>query len=294
MNVKTKESSVEEGREYGGNEALALFCREIAKTKLLTKEEEIKLSKLVSTGDDDARTHMIVANLRLVVSIAHGFVNYGLPLLDLISEGCIGLMNAVDRFDPKKGVRFSTYAGIWIRQAMTKSLNKMSRTIRLPAGILDKASKARRAVAGLIQQGNHEPTVQDIAKESGLTICLINFLKNASKSTVSIHHILGDGESDSGQTLSDMIPDESAEDPRDFCDLSIMRGILYEELAKLGTRDRMMLDSRYGLSTGKEKTLEEVGNGIKLTRERIRQKEVKLLVTLRRRINQRSKESQPN
>jgi RNA polymerase primary sigma factor len=271
-------------------DALGLYLRDIGREKLLTPEEEIKLAARIKRGDKKARQRMIEANLRLVVKIAAEYADYGLPLLDLISEGNIGLMKAVERFDPKKGGKLSTYAGWWIRQAVRRALANQSKTIRLPVHQADKLARMRRVSEQMTVELGREPTDEEIAEEVGLTPQKITALKSSSIRPASLDARIGQDNGDTG--LGDLIADESAEDPSDQLKDKDMREGISTLFKALTPREREIMRLRYGLGGRQEKTLEEIGDKLGVTRERIRQIQLSALGKLRRALGRREAPTQ--
>jgi RNA polymerase primary sigma factor len=259
--------------------SLRLYLREISKTRLLTPAEEIELAAKIKNGDKEARTRMINANLRLVVKIAQDYSGYGLPLPDLISEGNIGLMKAVERFDPEKGGKLSTYAAWWIKQSIKRALANQSKTIRLPVHMVDKIAKMRRISAILAEALGREPTDEELAEEIGLPRRKLAMLKQASQRPTSLDAPINEGEA---TQYSEIIGDESAEDPLFALSEKNLHGELDDLLAVLDQRERQIIDERFGLSGRKPLTLEEVGREFGVTRERIRQLQNVALTKMRK------------
>ena len=263
---------------------IGLYLREIAQVPLLTPEEEVKLAAQIKRGNKKAREKMIKANLRLVVKIAHDFNNLGLPLLDLISEGNIGLMKAVERFDPNKGGKLSTYASWWIKQSIKRALANQSKTIRLPVHLVDKIGKIRRVSAQLTEELGREPTDEDIAEELGLAVAKVTHLKNVAIRPASLDaRISADDETPFG----DLVGDENAEDPFEALRDKDLREEVGDLLENLDKRERSIISYRFGLGGGRERTLEEVGHKFGVTRERIRQLQNIALRKLRRALGKR-------
>jgi RNA polymerase primary sigma factor len=249
-------------------DSLQLYLNEIGQVKLLTPEEELLLAKRVKRGDKKAREKMITANLRLVVKIARDYEGLGLPLLDLINEGNIGLMKGVERFDPAKGAKLSYYASWWIKQAMMRALANQSKTIRLPVHVVDKMAHIRRAEVKLREDFGHEPTDEEIAEHLGITSRRIQQYRNASKTPVSLDAPLGH---DEPKPISEAIADVNAAAPFDRLVNENNRGLVREALATLDERESRILALRFGLENGSPKTLEEIAARFDVTRERIRQ-----------------------
>ncbi|MCH7226639.1 RNA polymerase sigma factor RpoD/SigA [Haloferula sp. A504] len=274
--------------EYDSN--LKVYLREISKTPLLTPEEEVKLARKIKRGDKAARTQMINANLRLVVKIAQDYSGYGLPLADLISEGNIGLMKAVERFDPKKGGKLSTYAAWWIKQSIKRALANQSKTIRLPVHMVDKIAKMRRISTMLAEALGREPTDEELSEEIGVPRRKLAMLKQASQRPTSLDAPVNDGET---TRYSEIIGDESAEDPLSALSDKNLHGQLDDLLAVLDKRERRIIDERFGLDGRKPMTLEEVGREFGVTRERIRQLQNVALTKMRRALRRREKPIPP-
>jgi RNA polymerase primary sigma factor len=266
---------------YDGDSAIKLYLREIGQVALLTPQEEIELAAKIKKGDKKAREHMIKANLRLVVKIAHDYEGFGLPLLDLISEGNIGLMKAVERFDPSKGGKLSTYGSWWIKQSIKRALANQSKTIRLPVHLVDKISKMRRVAMKLQEEFGREPTDEELAEEMGMSPSRVAQMRTAAIRPASLDAPIGDDESNN---YSEIIPDENAKTPyRQLEDQTITR-MLQELVTTLDPREGTILRYRFGLDGGPERTLEEVGEKFGVTRERVRQIQNIALNKLRRMI----------
>src|SRR6266404_4437225 len=249
-------------------DALQLYLREIGQVKLLTPNEEIALAKRIKRGDTEAREHMIKANLRLVVKIARDYEGLGLPLLDLINEGNIGLMKGVERFDPTKGAKLSTYAAWWIKQGIKRALANQSKTIRLPVHVVDKVAHIRRAELKLREVLDREPTDEEVAEDLGLKTRRVREYRDASRAPVSLDAPIGTEESD---RISETVADVNAAAPFDRITRESDTELMREVLATLTERERAILGMRFGLDDGEPKTLEQVGEHFKVTRERIRQ-----------------------
>lgn len=258
---------------------IKIYLREIGKTPLLTREEEVELADRIKVGDKEARAHMIKANLRLVVKIAQDYANYGLPLLDLISEGNIGLMKAVERFDPNKGGKLSTYAAWWIKQSIKRALANQSKTIRLPVHMVDKISKMRRVAMVLSEELGREPTDEELAEEIGIDRAKLSHLKAAALRPASLDAPISD---DDTTEFGEIIGDEKAQTPLELLSHKNMHMQLDDLLEVLDERERKIIDARFGLAGQKPKTLEEVGQEFGVTRERIRQLQNIALKKLRR------------
>jgi RNA polymerase primary sigma factor len=257
-----------ERQPYDGDSAIKLYLREIGQVKLLTVQEEIELAAKIKKGDKKAREHMIKANLRLVVKIARDYEGIGLPLLDLISEGNIGLMKAVERFDPSKGGKLSTYGSWWIKQSIKRALANQSKTIRLPVHLVDKISKMRRVAMRLQEELGREPTDEELGEEMGMTSRRIGQMRLAAVRPTSLDAPIGD---DDSTNFSELVPDESAATPYETLEDKTVTGMLQEMVTKLDEREATILRFRFGLDGGPERTLEEVGVKFGVTRERVRQ-----------------------
>jgi len=276
--VQSSEGTVTNG------DSLQLYLREIGQVKLLTPAEEIVLAKRIKRGDKSAREHMIKANLRLVVKIARDYENLGLPLLDLINEGNIGLMKGVERFDPKKGAKLSTYASWWIKQAIKRALANQSKTIRLPVHVVDKVAHIRRAEMRLREVLDREPTDEEVAEELGIDAKRVRRYRQASRAPVSLDAPIGDDEND---RVSEVVADPNAALPSEQLVYESDNALVQEILATLPEREREILAMRFGLVDGKERTLEEVGERFGVTRERIRQIQEQALKTIRKTMEKR-------
>ncbi len=251
-----------------GENGIKIYLREIGQIALLTPKDEIRLAARIKKGDKAARAQMIKANLRLVVKIAHDYSNFGLPLLDLISEGNIGLMKAVERFDPKKGGKLSTYAAWWIKQSIKRALANQAKTIRLPVHLVDKISKMKRAGHKLSEQLGREPTDQELADVLGVTRAKVAQLRTISVRPASLDAPIGD---DDATEFSEIVGDEAALTPFELLRDKTLRQEVRDILEELEPREAEILTMRFGLDGSKPKTLEEVGRKFKVTRERVRQ-----------------------
>jgi RNA polymerase primary sigma factor len=281
----TSVEPVAPGESLAGD-PIRLYMREIGQVPLLTVKEEVALAKRIKRGDAAAREHMIKANLRLVVKIARDYENYGLPLLDLISEGNIGLMKAVERFDPNKGAKLSTYAAWWIKQAIKRALADQGKTIRLPVHVVDKLFHIRKAETKLVELLGREPTDLEIAEDTGLRADQVRDYRKASVAPTSLDAKLGD---DDTNRVADIVADPNAEAPYQQALEESDNEILSEVIRTLSPREQTILKLRFGLSGDDEKTLEEVGEQFGVTRERIRQIQDEALKKLRKRIQQRDR-----
>jgi RNA polymerase primary sigma factor len=270
----------------GGDTAIRLYLREIGLVKLLTPQEEIELAAKIKKGDKKAREHMIKANLRLVVKIARDYEGIGLPLLDLISEGNIGLMKAVERFDPAKGGKLSTYGSWWIKQSIKRALANQSKTIRLPVHLVDKISKMRRMAMKLQEVFGREPTDEELAAELGTTAGRVSMMRTASIRPASLDAPVGDDDSGS---YSEIVEDERAVNPYEELEDKTVVSMLTDMVKHLDDREATILRFRFGLDGGNERTLEEVGVKFGVTRERVRQIQNLALRKLRKMIERLEK-----
>jgi RNA polymerase primary sigma factor len=266
-------------REHESGNAIQVYLREIGRTPLLTPQEETELAVRVKRGDKRACARMIKANLRLVVKISHDYENLGLPLLDLISEGTIGLMKAVERFDPKKGAKLSTYAAWWIKQSIRRALSNQSKTIRLPVHVVDKMQKMNRVSLKLFQRLGREPTDAELADLLDLTPAKVAHLRTVAVRPASLDAAIGD---DDGTRFSDIIEDTEAMTPFELLKAKTMRQEIRQQLRHLSPREAEILTLRYGLNGQEPQTLDVVGTKFKITRERVRQIQEIALTKLRR------------
>jgi RNA polymerase primary sigma factor len=249
-------------------DSLQLFLKDIGKVRLLTAQEEVDLAKRIERGDLDAKQKMVESNLRLVVSIAKNYRNQGLPFLDLIQEGTLGLVRAAEKFDYRKGFKFSTYATWWIRQAIARALADKARTIRIPVHVVEKLNKIGRAERKLVTELGREPTPEEIAEVTGIDPEEVDSIKRSAQAPVSLEKPVGDEEeSEFGQ----FIADERAESPYERAAEILTKEALREALENLSYRERRVLELRYGLGGEHPRTLDEVGRTFNVTRERIRQ-----------------------
>ena len=268
----------DESKDMSVNDNVRMYLKEIGKISLLSLEEEQELSKRVAEGDEKAKNILAESNLRLVVSIAKRYVGRGLLFLDLIQEGNIGLMKAVEKFDYGKGYKFSTYATWWIRQAITRALADQARTIRVPVHMVETINKMARIERQMTLELNREPTDQELSKKMGLSVEKIAEIRKISQDPVSLETPIGE-EDDSH--LGDFLADERTMSPEDFATYEILKDELKQVLNTLTVREKEVLELRFGLFDGSSHTLEEVGKKFKVTRERIRQIEAKALRKLR-------------
>lgn len=277
--LQPKKRTVSEEKRFDlgdiSNDSIQMYLREIGKVPLLSTEEEVRLAKLKEKGDVDAKRRLIEANLRLVVSIAKKFTGRSLSLLDLIQEGNVGLFRAVEKFDYRKGYKFSTYATWWVRQAITRSLADQSRTIRIPVHMVETINKFTQIERQLIQSLGREPLPEEIAAEMGLPVDKVHQIIKISQDTVSLEANVGDDEEDS--TLGDFIEDVKTVTPDRAAALEILKDHVRGVISDLLPREQKILEMRFGLTDGVAHTLEEVGQEFGVTRERIRQIEAKAL-----------------
>ena len=260
------------------DDPVRMYLKEIGKVSLLTADEERELAIRMEQGDEEAKKKLCESNLRLVVSIAKRYLNRGLSFLDLIQEGNLGLIKAVDKFDYTKGYKFSTYATWWIRQAITRSIADQARTIRIPVHMVESINKLIRISRQLLQEYGREPTSEEIAKEMGITVEKVREIKKISQDPVSLETPIGEEED---SHLGDFIPDDDVPAPVDAAAYSMLKEQLMEVLDTLSDREKKVLMLRFGLEDGRPRTLEEVGKEFNVTRERIRQIEAKALRKLR-------------
>ena len=255
-----------------------MYLKEIGKVPLLSAEEEIELAKRMEQGDEEAKHRLSEANLRLVVSIAKRYVGRGMLFLDLIQEGNLGLIKAVEKFDYRKGYKFSTYATWWIRQAITRAIADQARTIRIPVHMVETINKLIRVSRQLLQEYGREPLPEEIAAEMGIPEEKVREIIKIAQEPVSLETPIGEEED---SHLGDFIPDDDAPAPADAAAFTLLKEQLMSVLSTLTPREEMVLKLRFGLEDGRARTLEEVGREFKVTRERIRQIEAKALRKLR-------------
>lgn len=260
------------------DDPVKIYLKEIGRVPLLTAEEEIELATRMAQGDKHARKRLSEANLRLVVSIAKRYVGRGMQFLDLIQEGNLGLIKAVEKFDYTKGYKFSTYATWWIRQAITRSIADQARTIRIPVHMVETITKVKKVSSQLLHENGHEPTPQEIADRLGITVDRVREILRISQDPVSLETPIGEEED---SHLGDFIPDEDAPAPAEAASRTLLKEQLSEILGTLTPREEKVLRLRFGLEDGRPRTLEEVGKEFDVTRERIRQIEAKALRKLR-------------
>jgi RNA polymerase primary sigma factor len=267
------------------DDSIQMYLREIGKVPLLTGEEEIDLAKRITKNDESARKKLTEANLRLVVSIAKKYMGRNLGLLDLIQEGNLGLFRAVDKFDWRKGYKFSTYATWWIRQAITRALADQSRTIRIPVHMVETLNKYAQAERQLVQDLGREPLPEEIAAEMGIDVEKVYHLKKISQETVSIDAPVGEESDEDASYLADFLEDEQRATPNETAGRQILKEYVQSILKDLDPREQKILKMRFGLEDGVTHTLEEVGEEFGVTRERIRQIEAKALERIKEHVD---------
>ncbi|MCL2248828.1 MAG: RNA polymerase sigma factor RpoD [Oscillospiraceae bacterium] len=260
------------------DDPVRMYLKEIGKVSLLTTEAEIELAKKMSEGDKEAKRQMAEANLRLVVSIAKRYVGRGMLFLDLIQEGNLGLIKAVEKFDYTKGYKFSTYATWWIRQAITRAIADQARTIRIPVHMVETINKVMRISRQLLQELGHDPTPEEIAEDMGMPVEKVREILKIAQEPVSLETPIGEEED---SHLGDFIPDEDASEPAEAASFTLLKEQLNGVLGTLTPREEKVLKLRFGIEDGRTRTLEEVGKEFSVTRERIRQIEAKALRKLR-------------
>ena len=255
-----------------------MYLKEIGTVPLLTVEEEVDLATRMAEGDEAAKKKMAEANLRLVVSIAKRYVGRGMLFLDLIQEGNLGLLKAVEKFDYTKGYKFSTYATWWIRQAITRAIADQARTIRIPVHMVETINKVMRVSRQLLQELGHDPSPEEIAEEMNIPVDKVRDILKIAQEPISLETPIGEEED---SHLGDFIPDEDASEPAEAASYTLLKEQLQEVLSTLTPREEKVLKLRFGLEDGRTRTLEEVGREFNVTRERIRQIEAKALRKLR-------------
>jgi RNA polymerase primary sigma factor len=263
---------------FATDDPVRMYLKEIGKVPLLTPDEEVALAERMSQGDEEAKHRMTEANLRLVVSIAKRYVGRGMLFLDLIQEGNLGLIKAVEKFDYTKGYKFSTYATWWIRQAITRAIADQARTIRIPVHMVETINKTIRISRQLLQELGHDPSAEEIAAEMDMPVDKVRDILKIAQEPVSLETPIGEEED---SHLGDFIPDEDASEPSEAASFSLLREQLEEVLDTLAPREKKVLELRFGIVDGRTRTLEEVGKEFNVTRERIRQIEAKALRKLR-------------
>ena len=276
IDVEHIDLSVPEG--IGVDDPVRMYLKEIGKVPLLSPDEEIELAKKIELGDEEAKKKLAESNLRLVVSIAKRYAGRGMQLLDLVQEGNLGLIKAVEKFDYRKGYKFSTYATWWIRQAITRSIADQARTIRIPVHMIETINKLNRISRQMLQEMGREPTPEEVAERLNVSVSRVREVLKISRDPVSLDTPIGE-EDDSH--LGDFIEDDSALSPADSAAFSMLRAELATALESLTDRERQVVKLRFGLEDGRARTLEEVGKEFNVTRERIRQIEAKALRKLR-------------
>ena len=260
------------------DDPVRMYLKEIGKVPLLTSEQEIALARRMAEGDDEAKKQLSEANLRLVVSIAKRYVGRGMLFLDLIQEGNLGLIKAVEKFDYTKGYKFSTYATWWIRQAITRAIADQGRTIRIPVHMVETINKVMRVSRQLLQELGHDPSSDEIAREMGMSVDKVREILKIAQEPVSLETPIGEEED---SHLGDFIPDDDAPAPSEAASYTLLKEQLISVLGTLTPREERVLKLRFGLEDGRARTLEEVGKEFNVTRERIRQIEAKALRKLR-------------
>ena len=264
------------------NDPVRMYLKEIGRVNLLTAAEEVELAIKIEEGDQEARQRLAEANLRLVVSIAKRYVGRGMQFLDLIQEGNMGLMKAVEKFDYKKGFKFSTYATWWIRQAITRAIADQARTIRIPVHMVETINKLLRTQRRMTQEFNREPTIEELAEELEMTPEKIEYVIKIKQDITSLDAGIGRDGDEEDSTLSDFVEDEDSITPEESAATQLLKEQVKEVLSSLSDREQKIIRMRFGLDNGKNHTLEEVGQEFAVTRERIRQIEAKALVKLRK------------
>ena len=281
------DSRAEDAAPAPDRNAIDLYLYAISQIPLASKEEEVALARRIRKGDEEARMRLIKANLRLVVKIAHDYANFGLPLLDLISEGNIGLMKAVERFQPEKGGKLSTYAAWWIKQSIKRALANQSKTIRLPVHLVDKISKLRKVALALTEELGREPFNEELAHEMGMSVNKVAHLRNVSVRPTSLDAPVGDSE---GTEFGDLVGDETASNPFEHLRNKSLIEDIKKMVEQLDERDASILRMRFGLDGDKPKTLEKVGRAFNITRERVRQLQNIALNRMRHSLDRKEKQ----
>ena len=276
INIEKIDLSVPDG--VGLEDPVRMYLKEIGKVPLLSAEEEIEYAKRMEQGDEEAKKRLAEANLRLVVSIAKRYLGRGMQFLDLIQEGNLGLIKAVEKFDYTKGFKFSTYATWWIRQAITRAIADQARTIRIPVHMVETINKVKKVQSQLLHQNGHEPSADEIAAEIDMPVDKVREIMRVAQEPVSLETPIGEEED---SHLGDFIPDNDAPAPADAASHTMLREQLSDVLSTLTPREAKVLKLRFGLEDGRSRTLEEVGKEFNVTRERIRQIEAKALRKLR-------------
>ena len=262
-----------------GTDSLRLYLHSIGQVELLTAEQEVELAKRIERGDIEAKQHMVEANLRLVVSIAKGYLGRGLGFLDLIQEGSLGLIRAVEKFDYRRGYKFSTYATWWIRQAVTRAIADKARTIRVPVHMVERLNKVKHAERALVQKLGREPEPKEVAREVEMTVREVREIQRLNQSPISLDKPVGD---EDDARIGDFVPDDGTEEPFERATATLQREDVTKALEGLPERERRVIELRYGLTGSEPLTLEEVGRAFGVTRERVRQIETNTLRKLKR------------
>jgi RNA polymerase primary sigma factor len=265
-------------RITGGEDPVQLYLRSIGRIRLLSPTEEIELARRIGKGDMAAKKKLVQSNLRLVVSVAKKYQGRGLPFLDLIQEGNVGLIRAAEKFDPERGYKFSTYATWWIRQGITRALADKSRTIRVPVHMVETINNLRKVTRKLSQDLGRRPSMEELAKGMGVTLQKVKDILAANRLPLSLDTPYGE---DDDNSLAELVEDENASRPEDSTEASLMSADVRGVLSTLTPRERDVLILRFGLNDGKQRTLEQVGKMVGITRERTRQIELKALRALR-------------
>ncbi|MBE6824135.1 MAG: RNA polymerase sigma factor RpoD [Ruminococcaceae bacterium] len=278
VSAATTSDSVDTSDNIAIDDPVKVYLKEIGRVPLLTSEEEVELAIKISEGDANAKKRLSEANLRLVVSIAKRYLGRGMHFLDLIQEGNLGLIKAVEKFDYTKGFKFSTYATWWIRQAITRAIADQARTIRIPVHMVETINKVKKVSSQLLHQNGHEPSADEIAEELDMPVEKVREIMRVAQEPVSLETPIGEEED---SHLGDFIPDDDAPAPADAASHTMLREQLIEVLDTLTPREEKVLRLRFGLEDGRSRTLEEVGKEFNVTRERIRQIEAKALRKLR-------------
>lgn len=276
--AKSDDGGLNENKTIAMDDPVRVYLKEIGRVPLLTTEEEQVLAMRIADDDAEAKKRLAEANLRLVVSIAKRYVGRGMAFLDLIQEGNLGLIKAVDKFDYTKGFKFSTYATWWIRQAITRAIADQARTIRIPVHMVETINKVKKTSTQLLHKNGHDPSAEEIAEELGMPADKVREILRLSQEPVSLETPIGEEED---SHLGDFIPDDEALSPADAASISLLKEQLAEVLKTLTPRESKVLSLRFGLEDGHPRTLEEVGSEFGVTRERIRQIEAKALRKLR-------------
>jgi len=277
LNISPKIKNAQALKPFN-DDPVKMYLKAIGKERLLTAAEEVQLAKKIENGDQFAKSRLIEANLRLVVSVAKKYVSRGMLFLDLIQEGNLGLIRAVDKYDYKRGFKFSTYATWWIRQAVTRAIADQARTIRIPVHMVENVNKYIRIQRQLLQKLSREPTSEEIAELLDITPDRVREIRKIAQETISLDTPIGEGDE---TRLSDFIEDQEVKAPADAANFTMLQKHLQVVLGTLKERERKIIKLRYGLLDGLPRTLEEVGREFNLTRERIRQIEFKVLCKLR-------------